>query len=55
MRRTGFTVVGAGLLVAAVATGAVLAALASVAVGAACGACGAVAWRVGRHPARAEG
>ena len=49
MRGTGFAVVGAGLLVGAIATGALLGAVLSVAVGAACG---ALAWRFGPRPVR---
>ena len=50
MRGTGYVVVGAGLLVVAIATGAGLAALLSVSLGATCG---ALAWRLVRRPVTA--
>jgi hypothetical protein len=52
MRGTGFVVVGGGLFVAALATGAGLLATLSVALGATCG---ALAWRLGRHQVRVAG
>jgi hypothetical protein len=52
MRGTGFAVVGTGLLVAAIVTGAVLGAVVSVAIGAACG---ALVWRFGPRPVRVDG